>query len=250
MTTSEKTSADRMAAGVEGEGRKMATDGKEGKMKITASKLIRWSGLSAMVAGIIFVVIQPIHPLDVLSSVTTDQWVIIQSLKTAMCLFGLIGLAGLYARQVKEAGWLGLAGYLLFSLFFAHTLAFAFAEAFILPQLATASPAFVESFLGAFNGTPGEMDLGALPTFYAIAGFGYVLGGLLFGIATLRAGILPRWAAGLLAVGTILPLLLSSLIPHPLDRIFAVPVGLALIWLGYALWSERREQAAGSVAGR
>jgi len=213
-------------------------------MKPTASKLIRWAGLSAMVAGIIFVVIQPIHPLDVLSSVTTTQWVIIQSLKTAMCLLGLLGLAGLYARQVKETGWLGLAGYLLFSLFFAHTLAFAFAEAFILPQLATEAPKFVEGFLGIFNGHASEVNLGALPTFYAIAGFGYVLGGLLFGIATLRAGILSRWAAGLLAVGAVLPILLSSLVPHPLDRIFAVPVGIALAWLGYALWSERRAQAA------
>ena len=214
-------------------------------MKPTASNLIRWAGLSAMVAGIIFVVIQPIHPLDVLSSVTTTQWAIIQSLKTAMCLLGLLGLTGLYARQANEVGWLGLAGYLVFSLFFAHTLAFAFAEAFILPQLATEAPKFVEGFLGIFNGHPSEVvNLGALPTFYAIAGFGYVLGGLLFGIATLRAGILPRWAAGLLAVGAVLPILLSSLVPHPLDRIFAVPVGIALAWLGYALWSEGRAQAA------
>jgi hypothetical protein len=244
MPTNENTSTDRMVAGVEGEERKMATDGNESKTKITASNLIRWAGLSATTAGIIFVVIQPIHPLDVLSSVTTTQWVIIQSLKTAMCLLGLLGLAGLYARQVEEAGWLGLAGYLLFSLFFAHTLAFAFAEAFILPQLATEAPKFVEDFLGIFNGQPGEVNLGALPTFYAIAGFGYVVGGLLFGIATLRAGILPRWAAGLLAVGAVLPILLSSLVPHPLDRIFAVPVGIALAWLGYALWSERSERRA------
>ena len=33
-------------------------------MKITASSLIRWAGLSAMAAGIIFVVIQLIHPPD------------------------------------------------------------------------------------------------------------------------------------------------------------------------------------------
>lgn len=165
-----------------------------------------------------------------------------------MCLFGLLGLAGLYARQVKEAGWLGLAGYLLFSLFFAHTLAFAFTEAFILPHLATASPTFVESFLGIFNGNPGEMDLGALPALYAVAGFGYVLGGLLFGIATLRAGILPRWAGGLLAVGAVAPFVLAQL-PHPLDRTFAVPVGIALAWLGYALWSERREQAEEPTPG-
>jgi hypothetical protein len=76
-----------------------------------------------------------------------------------------------------------------------------------------------------------------------------VLGGLLFGIATFRAGILPRWAAGLLAVGAVLPIILSSLVPHPLDRIFAVPVGLALVWLGYALWSERRAQAADTDDG-
>ena len=68
-----------------------------------------------------------------------------------------------------------------------------------------------------------------------------MLGGVLFGVATFRAGVLPRWAAGLLVVGTLLPILGSSLVPHPFDRIFALPVGLALAWLGYALWSERRE---------
>ena len=59
---------------------------KERTMKITAPNLIRWAGLAAMVAGIIFAVIQPIHPPDVLASVTTSAWVIITSLKTAMCL--------------------------------------------------------------------------------------------------------------------------------------------------------------------
>ncbi|CAN5776401.1 hypothetical protein BH20ACT12_BH20ACT12_13130 [soil metagenome] len=219
-------------------------------MKITASSLIRWAGLSAMVAGIIFVVIQPLHPLDVLASVTTTHWAIIQSLKTAMCIFGLLGLTGLYARQANEAGWLGLAGYLLFGLFFAHTLPLAYTEAFILPLLATEAPTFVEGFLGIFNGHPVETNLGALPLLYSLSGSaGYVLGGLLFGIATLRAGVLPRWPAGLLAAGALAPFVLAML-PHPLDRTFAVPTGLALAWLGYALWSERRGQASDPVPGR
>ena len=34
-----------------------------------------------------------------------------------MGFFGLFGIAGLYARQVEKSGWLGLAGYLLFSVF-------------------------------------------------------------------------------------------------------------------------------------
>lgn len=212
-------------------------------MKITTSNVIRWAGLPAMVAGIIFAGIQPIHPPDFLASVTTGTWAIIMPLKTVMCLFFLIGLTGLYARQVEETGWLGLAGYLLFSLSWAINMAFIFAEAFILPVLATAAPQFVESFLGIFNGFPGEMNIGALPTIYGLSGFvGYMLGGLLFGIATFRAGILPRWPAGLLAVAAALTPA-AALLPHEIQRLAGMPVGIAIAWLGYALWSERREKA-------
>src|SRR6266498_4383295 len=126
----------------------MKGNNKERKMKITASSLIRWTGLAAMVAGIIFAGIQPIHPPDVLSSVTTGAWAIITPLKTAMCLLLLLGIVGLYARQAKEAGWLGLAGFLLFGLSWALQTAFVFAEAFILPPLAALAPKFVDGYLG------------------------------------------------------------------------------------------------------
>jgi len=223
---------------------------KESKMKITASSLIRWAGLAAMSSGILFIVIQTIHPPDILSSVTTARWAIVHYLGVAMCLLGLLGITGLYARQVKAAGWLGLAGYLLFSLFYALTMAFQFAEAFISPVLATEAPKFVHGFLGIPSGHTSEMNLGALPAVYTLTGLLYVLGGLLFGIATFRARILPRWAAGLLAFGAVSPLLLALLLPHPLDRILAVPMGLALAWLGYALWSERGETVTEPVLGR
>ena len=216
-------------------------------MKTTASSVIRQAGIAAMLSGIFFILIQAIHPPDILSSVTTPQWAIVHYLGVTMALLGLLGIAGLYTRQVKEVGWLGLAGYLFFSLFFALTVAFQFVEAFISPLLASDAPRLVEGFLGIASGHATETNLGALPTVFTLTGVLYSLGGVLFGVATFRAGILPRWAAGLLAVGTLLPIIGSSLFPHPFDRIFAVPVGLALAWLGYALWSERTSQASQAV---
>ena len=127
---------------------------------------------------------------------------------------------------------------------------FVFAEAFILPLLATAAPQFVDGVLGTLaRGQASEVNLGALPTIYSLGvGVPYMLGGLLFGIATFRAGILPRWPAGLLAVAAALTPL-AALLPHAIQRLAGIPVGLALAWLGYALWSERRTHAAEPVPG-
>jgi len=222
---------------------------KERTMKITTSKLIRWAGVSAMAAGIIFAGIQPIHPPDVLASVNTSAFIIITSLKTIMCLFGLFGIAGLYARQVEETGWLGLAGYLLLTIFYAVQMCYAFAEPVILPLLTSAAPTFVESVMGMSSGAGGSMNLGAFEVIYHSVSVLYLLGLLLFGIAIFRAGILSRWAAVLLAVSGPLAIIMS-LLPHQIARLAAMPMGFALAWLGYALWAERREGAAKSVAGR
>ena len=127
---------------------------------------------------------------------------------------------------------------------------YVFAEVFINPVLATAAPGFVESFLGIVNGHPGAMNIGALPAVYnLLIGLPYMLGGVLFGIATFRAGVLPRWPAGLLVVAAVVTPA-AALLPHAIQRYAAVPTGLALAWLGYALWAERRAQVVEPVAGR
>jgi hypothetical protein len=212
-------------------------------VKITAPSLIRWAGLSALVAGICFVVLGLLHPPNVLSSVTTPRWAIVHSLALAMSLFGLLGIMGLYARQVEEAGWLGLAGFLLLSLWLVLILPFTFFEVFFLPLLATEAPTFAEGFLGIFTGSASEIDFGVLAALWTLSSVLLLLGGLVFGIATFRAGILSRWAAGLLAVGCVLTPA-AAFLPHAIQPLVAVPIGVALAWLGYSLWSERREHAA------
>lgn len=217
-------------------------------MKITASKLIRWSGLSAMAAGIIFAGIQPIHPPDVIASVTTNAFIIITSFKAIMSLFGIFGIAGLYARQVEETGWMGLAGYLLLTIFYAVQMCYSFAEPTILPLLVPVAPTFVTSVMQMASQSPTDMNLGAFATVFSLLPIFYLLGLLLFGIAMFRARILSRWAAGLLALSGPIAVVLS-LLGHPLDRLAAVPMGIALAWLGFALFSERRGKASEVVLG-
>src|SRR5215204_2693058 len=216
-------------------------------MKITTSNLIRWAGLSAMVGGCLFVGIQPIHPPEILSSFTTGIWAIVHYVGVVMCFFILLGITGIYARQVNEAGWLGLAGFLLFGLMWQLTAAFQFAEGLIVPLLATDAPMFAVGFEGISSGSPSEVSLGILPALNSLTSVLYLVGGVLFGVATFRAGILPRWAGAGLALGTVAPLVLSLLLPHEFIRLAAVPVGIALALLGYALWSERRETVSEPV---
>jgi hypothetical protein len=221
---------------------------KESKMKVTTPNLIRAAGLSAVVAGTIFAVIQPIHPADVLESVNTSAFITITSFKTVMCLFGIFGIAGLYARQVKETGWLGLVGYVLLTIFYAVQMCFAFMEPLVLPLLTSVSPDFVTSALLIPTG-PGPMNLGALATIYPLISMLYLLGLMLFGIAIFRARILSRWAGALLAISGPLAAILTVVAPHQIARLAAMPMGIALIWLGYSLWSERREKVSEPVPG-
>ncbi|MDR3574169.1 MAG: hypothetical protein P4L50_09915 [Anaerolineaceae bacterium] len=218
-----------------------------GKTWITTAGLLRWAGLAAMAAGMLYLIVQLIHPLDELASVSTARWAFVHYLSMAMDLLALLGVTGLYARQAEKAGRLGLIGYLLFSLFWAISVAFHFTEAVIEPALVAVAPKFVAGAVAMVSGGPSEVSLGALPAIYNFVGLaGYLLGGLLFGIATLRAGVLPRWAGGLLAFGAVVTLA-SGLITHPLNRIMAAPVGIALAWLGYALWSERQAKPSDPI---
>jgi len=204
-------------------------------MQVTTPRLIRWAGLSAMVAGIIFTAVQPTH-----APINTSTFFVITSFKTAIPIFGLLGIAGLYARQVEETGWPGLAGYLLLTIYYAVQMCISFIQPTVLPLLTAVAPTFVESVLQLSNGAGSPTNLGSLTTIYSLASILYVLGSLLFGVATFRARILPRGAAALLAVSGPLAGTLFALLPYQLVQVTSIPIGAAMVWLGYALFSERR----------
>jgi hypothetical protein len=218
-------------------------------MTVTTAKLTRVAGLSAAAAGLLFIIAQPIHPPDDVAQVASGTWRVVHSMTLTMSVLGLVGITGLYLRQARDVKVLGLIGYALFASFYLISIGFQFFEAFILPSVATEAPRLAESFLGIVSGAGGPVELPALQTIWAVTSVAYLAGGLLLGIAFFRAAILPRPAGALLAAGT-LTALLVPLLPHTVERYAAVPVGLALVWLGAALWNEQRNTVPSTAAER
>ena len=94
------------------------------------------------------------------------------------------------------------------------------------------------------------MNIGQLPKIYRLlVGVPYTAGGLLLGIATIRACVLPRGPAGLLAVVALLTPL-SVLLPHAIQRLAAVPMGLAVGCLGYSLFVSDRNGSSRNTMQR
>ena len=79
-------------------------------MKFTNETLLRLSGLAALIAGTCYVLVGIFHPANVPLAVTTTRWEVVHVLACAMSFFGVLGMAGLYARQAGKTGWLGLIG--------------------------------------------------------------------------------------------------------------------------------------------
>jgi hypothetical protein len=206
---------------------------------LTTSKLTRAAGLCALIAGVLFLLPQFIHPEDKVAEVTTTMWAVAHLVNTTMAILAIVGLTGLYLRQVRETGVLGLIGFLLLAIGFLTIAIGAFAEAVILPQIADAAPGYVSDFLATFVGDSVKGEVGGLGLVNAIASGGYLLGGLVFGIALYRAGIVARWAALLLSIGAVASLL-AGVLPDSVMRTATFPTAIAMIGLGYSLWSEKR----------
>lgn len=207
-------------------------------MTITTSGLTRAAGAAAAVAGAIFIAVQINHPPMDATSAQSTEWVVRSCAKALMSALALAGITGMYLRS-RRSGVLGLAGYLLFAAGYLLMFAVEVIAATVLPTLAGSDPRYVTDVLVTAAGGAPIGDIGGMQTVLNLAGVGYLAGGLLFGIALFRAGVLARWASALLAVGTTSTAALAVL-PEAFNRPVAVPVGIALIGLGVSLWRHAR----------
>ena len=202
---------------------------------MSTKNLSRWSGIACILAGVLIALATLVHPSRETPEIILEQelrLVAAHWLSIFFCGFLLLGLPGLYVAQSERAGRLGLVSFLMlfFGTFF---LAVSGNYGFIAPVLATQAPAMLD----AINAYP---PVAALNGLWIV---GFFLGFIFFGIATLRARVLPRQTGILMAVGSPLQLVggvLSQLVFEALFIVVilgALALGLGLAWAGYSLWS-------------
>jgi hypothetical protein len=212
-------------------------------MTATANRLTAAAGLCSAAAGAIFIGVQIKHPPADVAHITTTEMVIRESAKVLMSVLALLGITGMFLRHRGRFGVVGLTGFSLLTVGYVAMFATECIVGYVLPTMANSDPVYVQGVLDAAMGRGTSVDIGHMQELLLAMGLGYPLGGLLFGIALFRAGILSRPASLLLAYGTVSVLALAAL-PESFSRPFAVPTGVALIGLGISL---RRDQRRRSV---
>jgi hypothetical protein len=209
-------------------------------MTITLNKITAVAGLCAVTAGAIYAGVQINHPPADVAHVVTTEMAVRETAKTVMAALALAGFAGMFVHNRRRFGVIGVVGYLLLSIGYLAMFANQVIVGAVLPTVAETDPGYVQAYLDAAVGGSSS-GLGGVGVLFGITGAGYSLGGLLFGVALFRAGILSRWASLLLAFGTTSVLALSVL-PESFNRPFAVPMAIALVGLGISLWRDSRRK--------
>ncbi len=140
----------------------------------------------------------------------------------------LAGLPGVYLRQREAAGALALVGAAVLFVSAAVLTGFNFAGAVIVPIMAEGAPDLLQMF-------PDGPWARALPVNMA-GHIGFAVGSLLFGVATYRANVLPRWAAVAVTAGGVGHLLVPA-VPRVAGLTIVLVMVAGIFGLGWGLWT-------------
>jgi hypothetical protein len=178
------------------------------------SRLVQWGAIGGVIAGVAWVVsdiLALLFPGQEEGPIGSVSFYLIESTDAIAEAGMLAALIGLHVVQARSLGTLGRISFVV---------------AFIGTTLVLVSTLWSVILLDRFGTTvPGLM--------FGMGLLGWLVGFVLFGIATFRARVLPRWS-GLLLVAYPLVLIAGVPVEGPL-----ILVGLLWLALGYALWTLR-----------
>jgi len=209
---------------------------------MTTSRLQVWGGVLAAIVGALLILfgVLPIVMLPtsepLIEWVLDADWSLLNGLALIMTVLTPLALVSLYSSQVEESGRLGFIGFLMVFIGSVLFSSVQFDEALLWRILADEAPALLD-LAGPMFTSPG------FSTTYLLMGVLYILGFILFAIASIRSGVFPRAATVLLIIGV--PLFAGGFfLPQLLRTVGAVLAGLGLVWMGLSM----RGQESGVVA--
>lgn len=197
---------------------------------IEVDRLIRWSGLTLVLAGILSGLFPFAHPNHDPDGFRAWMWIPAHLMPNIAAILALFGLTGLFVRQLQAAGWLGVVTFVVSIIGTASFVSGLMIEAFMIPYISLAFPEL------ALDDTPPP----GIAEAFLIVRMLFMLGFLLVGAAVIRARVLP-WAIGaLLIIATLVNTFGDIILGEAAFYLGSVMFGLALGWLGVALWCEPR----------
>lgn len=190
-------------------------------------KVVRWSGLVLIIGAVLLgteIVLATFVPYADRSSLSPLTYLLL--LLSGILL--MLSLPAMYALQASASGWIGFAGHVLLQ------------TGTLLLVVAAYLPISTPSLYPPASGE------NAVSFFFAIS---MILGVLLTAIATIRAGVFPRWAGILLLAvtpGLIFAIFIGDLLPGVLTQVVGVLLGIlmavAFAWVGVAMLQQSRAQ--------
>ena len=189
------------------------------------SREIRLSGLAAILAAGIWIL------TEIMEIVSGGFSPVQLSLTLVAFVILPFGVLGFHAIQASKGGWISLVG------------AVCFASAFILWSGVT--------MLDMVLKTKTEMDIigggDVEKSIFWIGSILNVVGFIVFSIAALRADVFPRWTGIILILAAVIFLVLPLFqIPMVVWNAISIVVSVALIRMGWTLWSRPAESTAAS----
>ena len=168
-------------------------------------------------------------PEGVVEAATTTPYIVFGGVRLLGGTLLVFGLVALYAYQVEAAGRLGVVGFVVSTIGTVLLTGSAWFQLFVVPAMAAEVPAFAEAARAAQVGQ--WLTVGLIVPLLAQA-----VGWVIFGVATYRAGVFPRWVAVAVVLGALL-----LFVPVP-----GIPIvfQLAVASMGFLLFSGRVDAPA------
>jgi hypothetical protein len=198
------------------------------------SRFVRAGAWAAMVSGVALVVsmllewlVVPYERLGHTEAYFTSAYGVSSGLRLLSIVLLVWGLIGIYGPQSRASGTFGLWTFVVVFLGTALAVGNVWAEVFVYPTLAQVAP---DMLSGAGFATEASSYMSAgLSLSYPL----FFLGLVLFGAATLWAGVYPRWIAVLLIIGIPVTMFLDPTAGTFQESIGQMLWGIAVAALGF-----------------